>query len=103
MDLNETLELTLDHLRDHGTVVREVESGPWVTATWSLPSEAGDIRGTVCRLKDSEFRYARTMSVGKIHARSVFGQDDMISGGSVEDLAEIAAGLSRSVPLASHP
>lgn len=88
------IDVILDYLRDHGTIEREVESGPWLTVTWSHSSDEGDLRGTVSRLKEHDFRYARTLSDGTIYVRFVFGQEQTIVGGSADDVVDVAMRLS---------
>lgn len=100
MEMNEAIDIILDHLREHGTIESEVASGPWLNVTWSDDTEAGELRGTVGRLKDQGFAYSRTLSIGTMFVRSVFGQEETIIGGSVADLVEVAKRLTYLKPLA---
>lgn len=98
MGMNEAIDVILDHLRDHGTIEREVEKDPWLSVTWSDDTDEGVLRGTVGRLKEHEFRYSRTLSIGTIFVRSVFGQEETIIGGSADDVVELAKRISNFAP-----
>lgn len=94
MEISEAIDGILDYLRDHGTIEREFQNGPWLSITWSDNSDAGELRGTVGRLREHEFRYSRTLSIGTVFVRSVFGQEMAIVGGSADDVIDAAMRLS---------
>ena len=99
MEMNEAIDVVLDHLRDHGTVEHEVENGPWLSVTWSADTDDGEVRGTVVQLKENEFRYSRTVSIGTIFVRSVVGQAETVTGGSADDVIGVATRLSNLKPV----